>query len=290
MADEQIKRQEDKPRTLIFVDMLGFGDLTRRNPTRVVDWGPDEEGYTGSGTTALQSRVVRFQRILEHVLNEQSLKDGASAMIFSDCAYVDVGTSLRAARVAVDLMLLFNKADVPVRIGLGRGTFYGFKSSVDVSGADMITKALFAGTAVVFAHAAEQCGAKGCRILAHPSAEEDLRCVGSHPRLLPLPAKLKDAVAVEICYLPPDFQDYEQKPYADRDLEIIRHVRQMEADSEPMEDKHRLQYQGDLGCHRPHADGYVPGNDAGAGRGERSRDDQRASSHRQRDRRRLGAR
>ena len=39
-------------------------------------------------------------------------------------AYIDVQTSLRAARVAVDLMLLFNRADVPIRIGLGRGTFY----------------------------------------------------------------------------------------------------------------------------------------------------------------------
>jgi hypothetical protein len=126
MTDAQTTRPEDEPQTLIFVDMLGFAELTRRNPTRVVDHGPDENGYSGSGTTALQSRVVRFQRILEHVLNEQTPQGGASAMIFSDCAYIDVHASLRAARVAVELMLLFNKADVPVRIGLGRGTFYGF--------------------------------------------------------------------------------------------------------------------------------------------------------------------
>jgi hypothetical protein len=163
-------------------------------------------------------------------------------MVFSDCAYIDVHTSLRAARVAVEMMLLFNKVDVPVRIGLGRGTFCGFKYSVDVSAPDMVTKALFAGTAVVFAHAAEQCGAKGCQILVHPSAEEDSRRVGSHPRLVPLPAKLKHHVAVEICYLPNDFEDWDQKLYADRDIEIIRHVRQMEAASEPLEDKHRLQY------------------------------------------------
>ncbi len=242
MPDDAVKRPEDEPRTLIFVDMLGFAELTKRNPTRVVDWGPDEDGYTGSGTTTLQSRIVRFQAVLDHILKEQTLQGGASAMVFSDCAYIDVHTSLRAARVAVEMMLLFNKADVPVRIGIGRGTFYGFKYSVDVSAPDMVTKALFAGTAVVFAHAAEQCGAKGCRILVHLSAEEDLRRVGSHPRLVQLPAKLKDDVAIEICYLPDDFGDWDAKPYADRDLEIIRHVRQMETGSEPLEDKHRLQY------------------------------------------------
>jgi hypothetical protein len=242
MPDEQSTRPEDEPRTLIFVDMLGFADLTRRNPTRVVHYGPDGDGFAGSATTALQSRVVRFQRILEHVLNEQTLQGGASAMIFSDCANIDVPTSLRAARVAIDLMLLFNKADVPVRMGLGRGTFYGFKYSVDVSGSDMVTKALFAGTAVVNAHGAETCGARGCRILLHPLAEEDLRRKGSHPCLVALPEKLGLDVVTEVCYLPDDIDDHDQKPYADRDLQVIRHVRQMEADSEPLEDKHRLQY------------------------------------------------
>jgi hypothetical protein len=230
MPDDAVVRPEDEPRTLIFVDMLGFAELTKRNPTRVVDWGPDKDGYTGSGTTDLQSRVVRFQAVLDHIIKEQTLQGGVSAMVFSDCAYIDVHTSLRAARVAVEMMLLFNKADVPVRIGLGRGTFYGFKYSVDVSAPDMVTKALFAGTAVVFAHAAEQCGAKGCRILVHPSAEEDLRRIGTDPQLVPLPAKLRQDVAVEICYLSNDFEDWDQKPYADRDLDIIRHVRRNEAE------------------------------------------------------------
>lgn len=242
MTAGEVVRPEDEPRTLVFVDMLGFAELTRRNPTRVVDWGPNEEGYTGSGTTAIQSRVVRFQRTLEHVLSQQRLFGGASAMVFSDCAYVDVRTSLRAAKIAVELMLLFNELDVPVRMGLGRGTFYGFKHSVEVSGSDMITTALFAGTAVVFAHAAEQSGAKGCRILVHPSAEDDLRRAGSHPPLIPLPVALKEGVCVELCYLPEDYQDFEPKPYADKDLQIIRHIRQMEADSEPLEEPHRVHY------------------------------------------------
>ena len=174
MVDTQVAGRDDEPRTLIFVDMLGFADLTRRNPTRVVHHGPGEDGITGSGTTGLQSRVVRFQRIIEHVLHEQTLQGGASAMVLSDCAYIDVQTSLRAARVAVDLMLLFNRADVPIRIGLGRGTFYGFKYLGGCCRQRHGTKAMFAWTAVVNAHGAETCGAKGCRILLHPSAEEDL--------------------------------------------------------------------------------------------------------------------
>jgi len=105
----------------------------------------------------------------------------------------------------------------------------------------MVTKALFAGTAVVFAHAAEHCGAKGCRILLHPTAEEDLRRVGSHAPLVNLPARVR-GIEVELCYLPAAFQDYHQKPYADRDLQILRHIQRMEADSEPMEDEDRVQY------------------------------------------------
>jgi hypothetical protein len=117
-----VTRPEDEPRTLIFVDMLGFAELTRRNPTRILDWGPDERGFTGSGTTELQSRVVRFQHVIDSIIKTQAGFGGVSAQVFSDCAYIDVSTSLRAVRVAVDLMQEFIEMEVPVRMGLGRGT------------------------------------------------------------------------------------------------------------------------------------------------------------------------
>ncbi len=242
-----VSRPEDEPRTLIFVDMLGFAELTRRNPTRILEWGPDERGFTGSGTTELQSRVVRFQHVIDSMIMTQAGFGGVSAQVFSDCAYVDVSTSLRAVRVAVDLMQEFIDMGVPVRMGLGRGTYYSFKHSVENTGTEMVTKALFAGTAVVNAYGAEQCGGKGCRILVHPSVESDLASARSDEPLMPLPEELK-GVRSEVCYLPHDVHidemdsRYSRKRIVDQDLLAIRHVEQMMQQSEPTDDKVRLQY------------------------------------------------
>jgi hypothetical protein len=242
-----VSRPEDEPRTLIFVDMLGFAELTRRNPTRILEWGPDERGFTGSGTTDLQSRVVRFQHVIDSMIRTQSGFGGVSAQVFSDCAYVDVSTSLRAVRVAVDLMQEFISMEVPVRMGLGRGTYYSFKYSIENTGVEMVTKALFAGTAVVNAYGAEQCGAKGWRVLVHPSVESDLANGRSDEPLMPLPKEL-NGVKVEVCYLPHDVRSeeidsrYDRRRVVDQDLLAIRHVEQMVQQSEPMDDKVRLQY------------------------------------------------
>lgn len=79
----------------------------------------------------------------------------------------------------------FVRARVPVRMGVGKGTYHEFTFAVELSGPRMVTKALFAGTGIVRAHAAEQCGAKGMRIFVHPSLEDDLTAIGT--RVLPLP-------------------------------------------------------------------------------------------------------
>lgn len=241
-------RPEDEPRTLIFVDMLGFAELTRRNPTRVLDWGPDAHGFTGSGTTELQSRVVRFHHLIDSVLSAQAHYGGVSAQVFSDCAYIDVTTTLRALRVAVDLVREAIMVDVPVRIGLGRGTYYSFKYAVESTGTDVVTKALFAGTAVVNAHSAEQCGGKGCRIFLHPSVESDLGTSLLDEPLMPLPQPLKDGVKTEMCYLPREVHVYEmdsrenRERTVDQDLLTIRHVKEMMQQSEPMDDAVRVHY------------------------------------------------
>jgi hypothetical protein len=242
-----VSRPEDQPRTLIFVDMLGFAELTRRNPTRILEWGPDENGFTGSGTTELQSRVGRFQHVIDSIIRTQAGFGGVSGQVFSDCAYVDVSTSLRAVRVAVDLMREFINMEVPVRMGLGRGTYYSFKHSIENTGTEIVTKALFAGTAVVNAYDAEQCGGKGCRILVHPSVESDLTNASSDEELMPLPEDFK-SVRAEVCYLPQEVHidemdsRYNRKRIVDQDLLAIRHVEQMMQQSEPMDDRVRLQY------------------------------------------------
>jgi hypothetical protein len=58
-------------------------------------------------------------------------------------------------------------------MGIGKGTFYPFKFSTDITGSTIVTRSLFMGTAVVRAHSAEQSGGKGMRIFVHPSAEAE---------------------------------------------------------------------------------------------------------------------
>ena len=153
------EENEDKETTLIFVDMLGFSDLTETHPHRI-----ENDSRTGDGpevmcTAPTQSQFNRFNRVLDYCIKERHLDGGITAMLFSDCAFLEPRNSLRAALMATDLMREFIKVSVPVRMGVGKGTFYSFGYSTD-TGADsiLVSKSRFMGTAVVRAHAAERCG------------------------------------------------------------------------------------------------------------------------------------
>ena len=93
------------------------------------------------------------------------------AMLFSYCAFLNPGNSLRAALIATDLMRKFIETSVPVRMGIDKGTFYSFGYSTDTGGDSMlVSKSRFLGTSVVRAHGAEKCGGKGMRIFVHPKS------------------------------------------------------------------------------------------------------------------------
>lgn len=82
---------------------------------------------------------------------------------------------------------------VPVRMGIGRGTFHAEHFSHTNIGKSLITQALFFGTAIVRAHAAEQCGGKGMRVFLHPLVEPDLSLIQKRVPLLDLPRPSKAA-------------------------------------------------------------------------------------------------
>ncbi|MGA2988186.1 MAG: hypothetical protein ABSG32_30780 [Terriglobia bacterium] len=196
---------EDAEHTLIFIDMLGFADLTIKNPRRLVQYGPDEHGVSGTSTSPLQTQFNRFHRILESCISEQRLSGGMQAMLFSDCAYLDAGNSLRAGLIATELMRHFLGERVPVRMGIGRGTFYAFGFSTDISGPTTISRSKFAGTAVINAYAAERFGGKGMRVFMHPSLEPEHHLIEQRVKMLRLPKPHHNATW-ELDYL------YETKP------------------------------------------------------------------------------
>jgi hypothetical protein len=173
MAVGQHMRAEDAEQTLLFVDMLGVAALTERFPKRLADSGPDEAGFYHTWTTDAPNQFNRFTRVLDVVVQECQYYHSVRAMLFSDCAFLEFGNPVLMAMMAPKLMRDFILSRVPVRMGIGKGTFYQFKFSTDITDSTIVTRSLFMGTAVVRAHSAEQCGGKGMRIFVHPSVEAE---------------------------------------------------------------------------------------------------------------------
>ena len=123
-----MKRDEDQEQTLIFVDMLGFAALIEKHPRRI------ETDQYAVYTAPTQSKFNRFDHVLDCCINDQRRDGRITAMLFSDCAFLKLGNSLRAASIATDLMRKFIKETVSVRMGIGKGTFCSFGYSTDAGG------------------------------------------------------------------------------------------------------------------------------------------------------------
>jgi hypothetical protein len=214
--------------------MLGFVALTENYPTRLVQYRLDELGYPGTATSLLQTRYNRFHGILGACISKQRLAGGIQAMLYSDCAYLDTGSSVRAGQIATDLMRKFLQQGVPVRMGMGRGTFYAFGFSIDVSDSTTVTRSLFAGTAVVRAHAAQRSGGKGMRIFVHPSLAPDRQLIQRSVKMLALPAPNKDA-SWELDYLYENTPAGKQPQADESDMELFKAVKSMDDPKADME-------------------------------------------------------
>lgn len=218
MARPQDKETgEDRLRTLLFVDVLGFGAITEECGHRVRH--SESERYVITETTEMQGRINRFNNVLDKFAFDECMNGHVQAMLFSDCAFVVFETSLEAALSAAALMRNFIKRGVPVRMGLGRGTFYDLEYSTKTNGAVLVSKSRFMGTAVVRAHAAEECEGKGMRIFLGASVEPDLPAINSRLKTLPLPEPLS-GVKGELGYLhePGPLFKHDQIEAGDREL------------------------------------------------------------------------
>lgn len=87
-------------------------------------------------------------------------------------------------------------------MGIGKGTFYDMEYETNATGraCHVVSKSRFYGTAVIHAHAAEQCGGNGMRIFLHRILEEDLALVRTSLRPMKLRKPL-NGVSYELGYL-----------------------------------------------------------------------------------------
>jgi hypothetical protein len=226
--EESIARAEDKPRTLIFVDILGFAAITNTYRVRVQDWRDDVSGFSGSSTTEMPNRINRFSRVLDQCAFDAMLSGGVQAMLFSDCAFLVVDNSIRAAVMAVDLMRKFILNGVPVRMGLGKGTFYNIEHSTSTNVGNMtVNKSRFIGTAVVRAHAAEQCNGKGMRVFLHSSLDEDIPTIQRRVKTVAISNRLK-RVKWELDFLYEQRPSREERKVEAKDRELFDKVARMQ--------------------------------------------------------------
>lgn len=225
-------RSEDNERTLLFVDLLGFKKLTLDYPTRVIDCPPDEKGFESSSTGPIQNKINRFYRIIDTLVSRYSTFGLERAILFSDCAFIDAGNSSAAASFAAELMRNCIQERIPIRMGLGKGTFYVLGIPTDIGDAT-VSRSRFVGSAVVRAYSAERCGGKGMRIFVHSSVEVDLQSIRSRVRTLKLKKAFKD-VTFELDYLHPN-RPAQQTPPADKlDRDLFEAVASMKDKTAPI--------------------------------------------------------
>jgi len=180
-----------------FVDILGFGsaieELNLREHQqlrRALETGrlpaSSKPGWVYRRYADFREEFARQLQGAEEFGKLLKLRKGPIAILFSDSAFFASSHPAQTLTFAEGLVTMLYYQHVPVRAGIGAGSF----SLVDVSlnsrvGGAQATAA-FLGSAVVRAYRAESSGVKGLRVLVHPSA-----CQGLHAlrgvQLEPLP-------------------------------------------------------------------------------------------------------
>lgn len=169
---------------VLFVDMLGFASLIEKTPDAVGKLEPIFQPLTTLEAVRTNIRLgdeeplveqfTQFHIALEKRIRAKVNKD-ITAITFSDSAFIHLPKPGMAITFARSLMRDLVKKRVPTRMGIGCGSFAPLRFFSDSTRAARIHTTQFLGTAVVRAHAAEQSGIKGLRILVHPSVMDVLR-------------------------------------------------------------------------------------------------------------------
>jgi hypothetical protein len=199
MADVERNVLESENRCVLYLDLLGFAALTEANPHYFMS-EPAPSWQTWPTNPAVY-RLSVFHQVLESNISSEQPN---YAMVFSDCAFVVFYTPTACAEFAISLMQGFLRVKVPVRMGLGYGTFRAIGANTSFLENSTVVRAMFGGTSVVRAVEAESCGGKGMRIFSHSSFSEVFDGVrnANHPRRkrIEIPLRLK-SVSRELDYV-----------------------------------------------------------------------------------------
>jgi hypothetical protein len=203
---------------ILFVDMLGFAALVEEEGEELNVLNPIFTGvelYSPSSAESLLGyRFINFHRCLNQARVRLQEMGAGTAIVFSDSAFFRIDTIENAIHLARTLMFELVTSEVPVRMGLARGSYRMLRFLTDSSAHVSFHMSQFLGTGIVRAYQTERCGISGLRILLHPDLEPlldkgALRIVPVKPS-----EKMRLNVQSEVNYLEqagddlrPDFQD-----------------------------------------------------------------------------------
>ena len=192
---------------ILFADMLGFADLVEREGDELNELNPIFTGvelYSPSpAENLLGYRFINFHRCLNEARGRLQEMGAGTAIVFSDSAFFRTGTLENAIHLARTLMFELVSSEIPVRMGLARGSYRMLRFLTDSSAHVTFHMSQFLGTGVVRAYQTERCGIPGLRILLHPNLEplldkEALRIIPVEPS-----EKMRLNVQSEVNYLDP---------------------------------------------------------------------------------------
>ena len=76
---------------VLFVDMLGFGDLCERRTHRLITEVSDDENETSTSSSASANQFAIFHGLLDRFITKRIRDGDFKAMVFSDCAFFVLG-------------------------------------------------------------------------------------------------------------------------------------------------------------------------------------------------------
>lgn len=190
---------------ILFVDMLGFSALVEKEGDELNELSPIFTGvelYSPSQADSLLGfRFINFHRCLNQARVRLQEMGAGTAIVFSDSAFFRIDSLDNAIHLARTLMFELVTSEIPVRMGLARGSYRMLRFLTDSSAHVSFHMSQFLGTGVVRAHETERCGVPGLRILLHPDIEPMLD--KDAMRIIPVKPsdKMRLSVRSEVNYL-----------------------------------------------------------------------------------------
>ena len=191
---------------ILFADMLGFASLVESEGDELNKLSPVFTGvelYPSPAESLLGYRFINFHRCLNEARVRLQRLGTGTASVFSDSAFLRIDTLEQAIDIARSLMFDLASNEVPVRMGIARGSYRMLRFLTDSSAQASFHVSQFLGTGVVRAYKTERCGIPGLRILLHPDLEPLL---DPHAmRIIPVKPneKMRLSVRLEVNYLDP---------------------------------------------------------------------------------------